>query len=81
MIDVLNINMWKVCVNYNTLFIDRRCYTSMLLAQGSCAVAADSWRENHSNNISPLQMLINMAVVRNANVKNLLQTIAQHKAF
>ena len=33
MIDVLNINMWKVYVNYNTLFIDRRCYTFMLLAQ------------------------------------------------
>ena len=46
-----------------------------------CAAAADSWRENHSNNMSPLQMLINMAVVRNANDNNLLQTIAQHKAF
>ena len=53
MTEILNINMWKVCVNYKSLFIERQCYVFMSLAQSSCAVAASSW-ENRSNNTSTL---------------------------
>ena len=71
----LNINMCKVYVNYKSLFIERHCYIFMSLAQSSCVVAASSW-ENRSNNISTAE-----GSVRNANFKNLVQTIAQHLAF
>ena len=37
--EFLNINLWKVYVNYESLFKERQCYTFMSLAQGSCAVA------------------------------------------
>ena len=46
----------------------------MLLAEGSFAVAGSSW-ESHSNNMSTLQMLINMTVEVNANANNLAETI------
>ena len=52
----------------------------MPLAQGSCAVAASS-RENRSNNMSTLWMLINMADEEKVNAKNLVQTIVQHLAL
>ena len=39
--EILNINLWKVYVNYKTLFI----------GQGSCVVVASS-RENRSNKMS-----------------------------
>ena len=47
---------------------------------GSCAVATSS-RENHSNNIRTLEMLINMAAEGNVNVNNLVKIIVQHPAF
>ena len=47
---------------------------------GSCAVATSS-RENHSNNIRTLEMLINMAAEGNVNVNNLVKIIVQQPAF
>ena len=47
----------------------------MSLAQSGCVVANSSW-ENRSNNMSTAE-----GNVRNANVKNLVQTIVQHLAF
>ena len=48
----------------------------MSLVQGSCAVAT-SLREICSNNMSTLQMLINMAGEGNVSVNNLVQSIVQ----
>ena len=53
MIEILKINIWKVYVNDETLFIEQECYIFMSLAQASCAVAA-SLQENDLNNISTL---------------------------
>ena len=33
MTEILHINMWKVYVNYKTLFIELQCYTFMSRAQ------------------------------------------------
>ena len=52
----------------------------MSLAQVSCKVAT-SLREDRSNNMNTLSMLINMAAERNVIVNNLAQTIIQHAAF
>ena len=75
--EILNVNMWKVDVNYKTLFMEWQCYIFMPLVQGGCAVATSLW-ENHLNNMSMLYMLMNMAAERNVNVNNLVLNIAQH---
>ena len=51
--EILNINMFKVYVNYKSLLIERQGCIFMSLAQGSCAVAASS-QKNLSNNMSML---------------------------
>ena len=35
----LNINMWKVSINYKYLFVGWQCYLFMSLVQSSCSVA------------------------------------------
>ena len=67
---ILNINMCKVCVNYNYLFIEQQCYIFMSLAQGSSQSRTSS-REKRLNNMSTAK----------GNTKNLVQTIVQHLAF
>ena len=47
------LTMYKVYVNYKSLFIKRQCYIFTSLAQSSCAVAASS-REDRSNNMRTL---------------------------
>ena len=77
----LNINMWKVDVNYNSFFIEWQCYILMSLAQGSCAVATTSSGESRSRIMSTFQMLINMVAEGNVNVNNLVKIIVRHLAF
>lgn len=37
--ETLNINKWKVSINYKYLFIEWQCYLFMSPVQGSCSVA------------------------------------------
>ena len=80
MTEILNINVWKVYVNYKTLFTERQCYIFMSVVQGGCALAT-SLPEDRSNNTTTLQMFISMAAEGKVNANNLVQTIVQHPAF